>query len=59
MVHLTHNGESPLSRLAEPSCWRDGSISTTAVYGHWTPAMADHLAARMDAVLGGWRDDEL
>ena len=30
------------------------SIATTAdVYGHWTPAMADRLAARMDAVLGG------
>ena len=30
------------------------SIATTAdVYGHWTPAMAGRLAARMDAVLGG------
>jgi integrase len=30
------------------------SVATTAdVYGHWTPAMADRLAARMDAVLGG------
>ena len=28
------------------------SIATTAdVYGHWTPAMADRLAARMDAML--------
>jgi integrase len=30
------------------------SVATTAdVYGHWTPAMADRPAARMDAVLGG------
>lgn len=30
------------------------SVATTAdVYGHWTPAMADRLAARMEAVLGG------
>ena len=30
------------------------SVATTAdVYGHWTPAMAEGLAARMDAVLGG------
>jgi integrase len=30
------------------------SVATTAdVYGHWTPAMAERLAARMDAVLGG------
>jgi integrase len=30
------------------------SAATTAdVYGHWTPEMAERLAARMDAVLGG------
>ena len=30
------------------------SVATTAdVYGHWTPAMADRLAQRMDAVLSG------
>jgi integrase len=30
------------------------SIATTAdVYGHWTPVMAQRLADRMDAVLGG------
>lgn len=29
------------------------SVATTAdVYGHWTPAMADRLAQRMDAILG-------
>ena len=30
------------------------SLATTAdIYGHWTPAMQDRLAQRMDAVLGG------
>jgi integrase len=30
------------------------SLATTAdIYGHWTPAMQDRLAQRMDTVLGG------
>ncbi|HEX6128816.1 MAG TPA: hypothetical protein VF071_07345 [Candidatus Limnocylindria bacterium] len=30
------------------------SIATTAdIYGHWTPAMAQRLADRMDEVLSG------
>jgi len=30
------------------------SLATTAdIYGHWTPAIRQRLAQRMDAVLGG------
>jgi integrase len=30
------------------------SVVTTAdIYGHWTPAMQERLAQRMDAIVGG------